>query len=52
MADRSHPPEVRFDEVVQPARLELPLLDQQVTRQLGVVAANLGVDALGVLAVG
>ena len=30
MADRSHPPEVRFDELVQPDRLGFALLDAQV----------------------
>jgi hypothetical protein len=35
VADWSHPPEVRFDELVQPARLELALLDLQVVREIG-----------------
>jgi hypothetical protein len=35
---------------VQPARLELPLLDLQVARELGIVATNLLDESLGVLA--
>jgi hypothetical protein len=33
---------------VQPARLELPLLDPQVARELGIVASNLLDESLGV----
>jgi hypothetical protein len=36
----------------RPARLELALLDPQVARDLGIVAANLLDEALGVLATG
>ena len=36
--------------LVQPARLELALLDPQVARELGIVAANLLDEALCVLA--
>ena len=32
-----------------PARLQLPLLDPQVARELGIVAADLPDEALGVL---
>jgi hypothetical protein len=42
MADRSHSQEVHFDELVQPARLQLPLLDPQVARQKRRVAAGNG----------
>jgi hypothetical protein len=33
-----------------PARVELPLLDPQVRRKLGIVAAHFGDEALGVFA--
>ena len=38
------------DPLVQPARLELSLLDPQLRRELGIVAAYLLDEALGVLA--
>ena len=50
MADWSHPPEVRFDELVQPARIELPLLDPEFGRDLGIISTNLLDDALASLA--
>jgi hypothetical protein len=34
----------------EPARLQLPLLDPQVARNLGIVAANLFDEPVGVLA--
>ena len=36
--------------LVRPARLKFPLLDPQVTRELGIVTLDLGEEALGVLA--
>ena len=36
--------------LVQPARLELPLLDPQLRRDLGIVSAHLLNEPLGVLA--
>jgi hypothetical protein len=36
--------------LVQPARLELPLLDPQVARELGIVAMDLFDETLGILA--
>jgi hypothetical protein len=35
---------------VQPARLQLPLLDPQVARELGIISAYLLDEALGILA--
>ena len=41
---------IRFELLVQPARLELSLLDPQVLRELGIVITHLFDEALGVLA--
>jgi hypothetical protein len=47
-----HPVRRGVRELVQPARLELPLLDPQVAHELGMDAAHLLDEALRILAPG